>query len=35
MNIPEKFLGNKRVSEFPYEINKSRKEKNEEIYKQN
>ena len=34
MNIPEKFLGNKRVSEFPYEINKSRKEKNEEIYKQ-
>ena len=34
MNIPEIFLGNKRVSEFPYEINKSRKEKNEEIYKQ-
>ena len=34
MNIPEKFLGNKRVSEFPYEINKNRKEKNEEIYKQ-
>ena len=34
MNIPEKFLRNKRVSEFPYEINKSRKEKNEEIYKQ-
>ena len=34
MNIPEKFLGNKRVSEFPYEINKRRKEKNEEIYKQ-
>ena len=34
MNIPEKFLGNKRVNEYPYEINKSRKEKNEEIYKQ-
>ena len=34
MNIPEKFLGNKRVNEFPYEINKNRKEKNEEIYKQ-
>ena len=34
MNIPEKFLGNKRVNEYPYEINKNRKEKNEEIYKQ-
>ena len=32
MSIPENFLGNKRTSEF--EINKNRKEKNQEIYKQ-
>lgn len=32
MSIPENFLGNKRISEF--EINKNRKEKNQEIYKQ-
>ena len=29
-----KFLGNKRTSDFTYELNKNRKEKNEEIYKQ-
>ena len=34
MNIPQNFLGNKRTSEFPYELNKNRKEKNEELYKQ-
>ena len=34
MNISDNFLGNKRTSEFPYELNKNRKEKNEEIYKQ-
>ena len=32
MNSSDNFLGNKRTSEFPYELN--RKEKNEEIYKQ-
>ena len=34
MNITDNFLGNKRISEFPCELNKNRKEKNEEIYKQ-
>ena len=34
MNIPDNYLGNKRISDFPYELNKTRKEKNEEIYKQ-
>ena len=34
MNISDNYLGNKRTSEFPYEINKNRKEKNEELYKQ-
>ena len=34
MNIPQNFLGNKRTPEFPYELNKNRKEKNEELYKQ-
>ena len=34
MNISDNFLGNKRASGFPYELNKNRKEKNEEIYKQ-
>ena len=34
MNIPQNFLRNKRTSEFPYELNKNRKEKNEELYKQ-
>ena len=34
MNIPQNFLGSKRTSEFPYELNKNRKEKNEELYKQ-
>ena len=34
MNIHQNFLGNKRTSEFPYELNKNRKEKNEELYKQ-
>ena len=32
MNSSNNFLGNKRTSEFSYELN--RKEKNEEIYKQ-
>ena len=34
MNIQDKFLGNKRESEFKYELNKNRKEKNEDNYKQ-
>ena len=34
MNITDNFLGNKRISEFPCELNKNRKEKNEDIYKQ-
>ena len=34
MSIQEKFLGNKRESEFKYELNKNRKEKNEDNYKQ-
>ena len=34
MNSSNNFLGNKRTSEFPYELNKNRKEKNEELYKQ-
>ena len=34
MDNSGKFLGNKRTSEFPYELNKNRKEKNEELYKQ-
>ena len=34
MNIPDNFLGNKRLSGFNYEDNKNRKEKNQEIYKQ-
>ena len=34
MNIPDNFLGNKRIAELNYEENKSRKEKNQEIYKQ-
>ena len=34
MNIQDSFLGNKRASEYIYENNKSRKEKNQEIYKQ-
>ena len=33
MNNSEKLLGNKRLSEFSFEIYKNRKEKNEEIYK--
>ena len=34
MDNSGKFLGNKRASDFSYELNKNRKEKNEEIYKQ-
>ena len=34
MNTSDNYLGNKRTSDFPYEINKNRKEKNEELYKQ-
>ena len=34
MDNSGKFLGNKRTSDFSYELNKNRKEKNEEIYKQ-
>ena len=34
MNIPNEFLGNKREFENEYQLNKNRKEKNKEIYKQ-
>ena len=34
MNIQESLIGNKRLPEYSYESNKSRKEKNQEIYKQ-
>ena len=34
MDNSGKFLGNKRISDVTYELNKNRKEKNEEIYKQ-
>ena len=34
MNIQESLIGNKRLPEYSYERNKSRKEKNQEIYKQ-
>ena len=34
MNIQDSLIGNKRLPEYSYENNKSRKEKNQEIYKQ-
>ena len=34
MNIQDSLIGNKRLLDYSYENNKSRKEKNQEIYKQ-